>query len=118
MPTLFEDEDVVLFLLRRRRLTDGGADFIISNTSFVRCRLLGPIHLRLDDDVLVEDCTFTPSKPKCVKGLEAEREYVGAFRVSGCSFTDCEFDDVKVIVAPDHELVARKRKPAEALSPS
>jgi hypothetical protein len=116
MPTLFEDEDVVLYLLRRRRGTGEDAEMVISNTSFVRCRLLGPIHLRLDDDVLVENCTFAPSKPKCVTSLKPEGEYVGAFRVSGCSFTDCEFDDVKVVVSPRHDLLAGGKREAVAAS--
>jgi hypothetical protein len=114
MPTLFEDEDVILYLLRRRRITDDGTEFVIANTSFVRCRLLGPMHVRLDDDVLVESCTFTPSKSTCLESLEPDRPYVGSFRVMGCSFVDCEFDDVKVVVPSGHHLLAGARKRSRA----
>ena len=114
MPTLFEDEDVILYLLRRRRLTENGAEMVIANTSFVRCRLLGPMHVMLEDDVLIENCSFTPSKARCIEGLESGRPYVGAFRVIGCSFIDCEFDDVKVVVPPTHELLESKRRRSSA----
>jgi hypothetical protein len=106
MPTMFEDEDVILYLLRRRRITDRGTEHVISNTTFVRCRLLGPIHVRLGGDVLVENCTFTPSQGECVQAAEPDEPYVGAFAVSGCSFVDCEFDDVKIVVPSSHELLA------------
>jgi hypothetical protein len=114
MPTLFEDEDVILYLLRRRRVADDGIEFVIANTSFVRCRLLGPMHVRLDDDVLVESCTFRPSKSECVECLDPKRLYVGSFRVMGCSFVDCEFDDVKVVVPTGHHLLAGARKKTRA----
>lgn len=106
MPTLFENEEVVLYPLRRRQGTGDEAEMVISDTSFVRCRLLGPIHLRLDDDVLVDGCTFAPSLAECVVGVGPEEPYVGAFRVTGCSFVDCEFDDVRLVLPPEHELVA------------
>jgi len=105
MPTLFEDEEVVLYPLRRRRGSGENAEMVIADTSFVRCRLLGPIHLRFEEDVLVESCTFTEAPDSCVVALAAEQPYVGAFRVSGCSFVDCEFDDVKLVVPPDHGLL-------------
>jgi len=116
MPTLFEDEDVVLYMLRRRRGSGDQAEMVISDTSFVRCRLLGPIHLRLDDDALVENCTFTPSAPDCVVPLEREAGYIGAFRVSGCAFIDCEFDDVKVVVSPQHALAGGDAREEAAVS--
>ena len=110
MPTLFEDEDVILYLLRRRRMTDDGMEHVIANTSFVRCKVLGPMHVRLDDDVLVENCTFTPSRSTCLEGLDPKRPYVGAFRVMGCSFVDCEFDDVNIVVPRSHQLLADRKK--------
>ena len=109
MPTLFENEDVILYLLRRRRSTSSGVEHVIADTSFVRCRLLGPMHVRLDPDVLIENCKFAPSKSKCVERLDARRAYVGAFRVSGCSFVDCEFDDVKLMVPAGHALLQPRR---------
>lgn len=102
---MFEDEDVILYLLRRRRLTENGAEHVISNTTFVRCRLLGPMHVRLEDDVMVESCTFTPSRAECVQEAGPDEAYVGAFKISGCSFVDCEFDDVKVVVPSGHPLL-------------
>jgi hypothetical protein len=116
MPTLFEDEDVVLYMLRRRRGSGDEAEMVIADTSFVRCRLLGPIHLRLDDDVLVENCTFTPAGAEAVVPLEREAGYIGAFRVSGCAFIDCEFDDVKVVVPPQHSLAAGDAREETAVS--
>ena len=56
MPTTFEDEDVILYLLRRRRITDEGEEHVIVRTTFRRCRLLGPVHLRLHEKVVLEDC--------------------------------------------------------------
>jgi hypothetical protein len=114
MPTLFEDEDVILYLLRRRRSTEDGLEHVIADTSFVRCRLLGPMHVRLDPDVLVENCTFVPSRSRAVEALDPRRPYVGAFRVTNCSFVDCEFDDVKVMVPAGHELLRPKRPRSHA----
>jgi len=105
MPTLFEDEEVVLYPLRRRRGSGEDAEMVIADTSFVRCRLLGPIHLRLEGDVLVAGCTFTPAAGDCVAAADPEATYVGAFRVVGCAFVDCEFDDVKLVVPPDSALL-------------
>jgi hypothetical protein len=106
VPTLFEDEEVVLYLLRRRRAHAGAVEHAIADASFVRCRLLGPIHLRLDDDVLVRGCRFEPSAAACVEAADPARPYVGSFRVAGCVFEDCVFDDVKLVVAPSHPLAA------------
>jgi hypothetical protein len=105
MPTLFEGEEVVLYPLRRRRGHGDDAEMVIADTTFVRCRLLGPIHLRLGDDVVVEGCTFEPSIEQALTAVDSGQAYVGAFAVIGCSFVDCEFDDVRLVVAPDHALV-------------
>ncbi len=118
MPTLFEDEDVILYLLRRRRVTGDSAEHVISGTSFVRCRLLGPIHLRLEDDVLVEGCTFDPSAARCLRAVDPGDGYEGAFRVSGCSFVDCEFDDVVIVVPSGHELLAAPSVGARQAAPA
>jgi hypothetical protein len=114
MPTLFEDEEVVLYPLRRRRGHGEDAEMVIADTTFVRCKLLGPIHLRLGDDVLVEGCSFEPSVDEAVTSVDADQPYVGAFAVSGCSFVDCVFDDVRVVVAPDHSLAQSNAVVADA----
>ena len=114
MPTLFEDEEVVLYPLRRRRGHGEEAEMVIADTTFVRCKLLGPIHLRLSDDVLVEGCTFEPSVEDSLTALDGDQPYVGAFGVVGCSFVDCEFDDVRLVVAPDHSLAQSDAAVADA----
>jgi hypothetical protein len=65
--------------------------------------------------VLVENCTFTPAAD-CITPLERGAGYVGAFRVSGCAFIDCEFDDVKVVVEPQHALAAGDAREEAAAS--
>lgn len=104
MPTTFEDEDVILYLLRRRRITDAGEEHVIARTTFRRCRLLGPVHLRLRENVEVADCEFEPSREECVTTAEADQFYVGALGAVDCRFEHCTFDNVKVVVPPDHEL--------------
>jgi hypothetical protein len=104
MPTTFEDEDVILYLLRRRRITDDGEEHVIVRTTFRRCRLLGPVHLRLHDSVVLKDCDFEPSKGECVTAAAPGTFYVGALGALDCRFEQCTFDNVKVVVPPDHEL--------------
>ena len=104
MPTTFEDEDVILYLLRRRRVTDAGEEHVIARTTFRRCRLLGPVDLRLRERVAVENCQFEPSTSECVVPVEPGSVYVGALGAIDCRFEDCTFDNVKVIVPPEHAL--------------
>lgn len=104
MPTTFEDEDVILYLLRRRRITDEGEEHVIVRTTFRRCRLLGPVHLRLRENVELVDCNFEPSKESCVTTAAEGEFYVGALGAAECRFEQCTFDNVKVVVPPDHEL--------------
>lgn len=104
MPTTFEDEDVILYLLRRRRVTDAGEEHVITRTTFRRCRLLGPVHLRLGEHVVVEDCNFEPSREECVATAAADEFYVGALGAIDCRFLECTFDNVKVVAPPGHEL--------------
>lgn len=104
MPTTFEDEDVILYLLRRRRVTDAGEEHVITRTTFRRCRLLGPVHLRLGEQVVVEDCNFEPSREECVATAADGEFYVGALRAIDCRFLECTFDNVKVVVPAAHEL--------------
>ncbi len=104
MPTIFEDEDVILYLLRRRRITDEGEEHVIVRTTFRRCRLLGPVHLRLRENVTLVDCNFEPSKRDCVTTVEPGAFYVGALGALDCRFEQCTFDNVKVVVSPDHDL--------------
>ena len=104
MPTTFEDEDVILYLLRRRRITDAGEEHVIARTTFRRCRILGPVHLRLGEDVVLEDCEFEPTRKRSVRAVKPESVYVGALRAVDCRFESCIFDNVKVIVPPGHEL--------------
>jgi hypothetical protein len=78
MPTIFEDEDVILYLLRRRRVTDVGEEHVIARTTFRRCRLLGPVHLRVGENVVIEDCNFEPSQKESVLAVDAGAFYVGA----------------------------------------
>ena len=105
MPTTFEDEDVILYLLRRRRVTDAGEEHVIARTTFRRCRLLGPVHLRLGENVVTEDCNFEPSKESSIAVAGPGEFYVGALGAIDCRFHECTFDNVKVVVPPDHELV-------------
>jgi hypothetical protein len=107
MPTTFEDEDVILYLLRRRRVTATGEEHVIARTTFRRCRLLGPVHLRLGDNVVVKDCNFEPSRSRCVVTARPGSVYVGALGAIDCRFEECTFDNVKVVVPPGHELTAR-----------
>ena len=104
MPTTFEDEDVILYLLRRRRVTDAGEEHVIARTTFRRCRLLGPVHLRLRERVAVENCQFEPSTSECVVASEPGSVYVGALGAIDCRFEDCTFDNANVIVPPEHAL--------------
>jgi hypothetical protein len=106
MPTIFEDEDVILYLLRRRRVTDAGEEHVIARTTFRRCRLLGPVHLRVGDNVSLEECNFEPSQEECVVAAESGVFYVGALGAIDCRFEACTFDNVKVVVPAGHELVA------------
>jgi hypothetical protein len=105
MPTIFEDEDVILYLLRRRRVTDAGEEHVIARTTFRRCRLLGPVHLRLREGVVLEDCDFEPSREECLAAAGPDTFYVGALGAIDCRFESCIFDNVKVVVPPDHELL-------------
>jgi hypothetical protein len=105
MPTTFEDEDVILYLLRRRRVTDAGEEHVIARTTFRRCRLLGPIHLRLRENAVLEDCEFEPSTEECIVTAEASAFYVGALGAIDCRFESCIFDNVKVVVPPGHPLI-------------
>ena len=73
-------------------------------TTFRRCRLLGPVHLRLGENVVVEDCNFEPSREDCITAVEAGKFYVGALGAVDCRFLECTFDNVKVVVPADHEL--------------
>ena len=106
MPTTFEDEDVILYLLRRRRVTDAGEEHVIVRTTFRRCRLLGPVHLRLGENVVVEDCDFLPSTEGAIAVADAGAPYVGALQAADCRFEACTFDDVRVVVPSDHPLAA------------
>lgn len=106
MPTIFEDEDVILYLLRRRRLTDDGEEHVIARTTFRRCRLLGPVHLRVHDGVVLEDCDFEPSKDDCITVAEPDEFYVGALGAIECRFESCTFDNVKVVVPGGHPLAS------------
>jgi hypothetical protein len=106
MPTIFEDEDVILYLLRRRRVTDVGEEHVIARTTFRRCRLLGPVHLRVGENVVIEDCNFEPSQKESVLAVDAGAFYVGALGATDCRFEACTFDNVRVVVASDHELAA------------
>jgi hypothetical protein len=108
MPTTFEDEDVILYLLRRRRVTDAGEEHVIARTTFRRCRLLGPVHLRLGDRVVLENCDFEPTGAECVVGAEPDDVYVGALGAIDCRFEECTFDNVKVIVPPSDPLLASR----------
>ena len=105
MPTTFEDEDVILYLLRRRRVTDAGEEHVIARTTFNRCRLLGPVHLRVGERVTLVDCNFEPSREECVVGAEPGSVYVGALGAVDCRFEACTFDNVKVVVPKDHPLL-------------
>ncbi len=105
MPTTFEDEDVILYLLRRRRVTDAGEEHVIARTAFNRCRLLGPVHLRIGDRVVLEDCNFEPSKADCVVRADTGSVYVGALGAIDCRFEACTFDNVKVVVPAGHPLL-------------
>ena len=61
MPTTFEDEDVILYLLRRRRVTDAGEEHVITRTTFrnritttavVTVRVDGTMRRRMTDESL------------------------------------------------------------------
>lgn len=76
----------------------------IVDSTFRECRVRGPAHLRVRNNVRIADCEFLPSEDACVLRLAMDEPYVGAIWLDDCEFEGCTFVNVKLIYPPESEV--------------
>jgi uncharacterized protein YjbI with pentapeptide repeats len=107
MPVTFEDETITLpHILRYPVLAEAVGTALLTGTTFRRCNLSGPVHLRIRSTSHVEltGCTILPDEETAVVRLADDAIYLGAADVENCVFDRCTFENVKLILTLQLQL--------------
>jgi hypothetical protein len=103
VPCTYEDETITLpHVVRYPVLADAVGTALLSDTTFRRCMLSGPIHLRIKSTARVEltDCTILPEEETAVVRVADDELYLGAADVRDCVFDACTFENVRLVLPP------------------